>query len=74
MPRTDGTVRQGSAITTGYLQDLIAFGKLPEGSEYLTVDPKKLFRAREKVMGEVQAKEEQEMQDEDITAVMVDSR
>ena len=74
IPRTEATVRQASTVVSGFVQDLMAAGKLPAGSEYLAADPKKQFRAREKVMGSVQQQAEQEMQESEITALMVDSR
>ena len=61
--RTEATNRQAAAITSGFVQDLIAAQVLPVGSEYLAVDPKKIHRAREEVMRKVQSREEREIQD-----------
>lgn len=56
--RTETSDRQASAITTGFLHDLIAGSVLPAGSEYLVVDPKKIHRAKNEVMRKMQANEE----------------
>jgi len=72
--RTLASNRQASAITTGFLHDLMDGGMLPAGSEYFAVDAKKVHRAREVVMKKVQAKAEMKMEQEDIESVMVDSR
>ena len=47
---------------------------LPADMEYLAVDPKKVHRSREEVMKKVKAKEEREMQEGDIRAILIDSR
>ena len=72
--RTEASNRQAAALASGFLHNLIAGGVLPEGSECLAVDQKKIHRAREEVMKQIQDKEEMRMQEEKIGAIMVDSR
>ena len=72
--RTDASNRQAAAISTGFLYDLIDVGILPEGSNYPAVDAKKIHRARESVIANIQAREEKRLEEEDIEAIMVDSR
>ena len=61
-------------MTSGFLQDLIKSGELPESSQNLIIDPKKIHRAREAIMAKVNAAEEQKTEEETIETLLVDAR
>ena len=70
----DWSDRQAAAITSAFVQDLIAAEVLSVGSEYLAVDPKKIHRAREEVMRKVQSREKREILEGDVMSILIDSR
>ena len=72
--RTDATNRQAAAITSGFLEDLIAAQLLPAESQYLALDQKKIHRAREEVMGQVQEEQGIEQEQNEVKTIMIDSR
>ena len=72
--RTEATNRQAACIATGFMHDLIEGGVLPEGSEHLAVDQKKIHRAREAIMTAVREKEEREIHEDNIKTILADSR
>ena len=47
---------------------------LPPGSEYLVLDPNKINRARDEVMGQVQKDEKAEILEGEVKAIIIDSR
>ena len=72
--RYNVTNRQAAAVSSGFLHDLIKAGVVPPGNEHLAVDPKKLHRARETIMRELQASADKHSGENDIICLMVDAR
>lgn len=72
--RTETSNRQAAAITSGYIQYLIAAAVLPAGSEYFAVDSKEINRTRRKVMRKTMENMKKEILEEEVKAILVDSR
>ena len=72
--RYEVSVRGTSAICTSFLGDLINAGELPSDKRYLAVDPRKLRRARDKVLSAATERGNQQTEEDNITNVMFDSR
>ena len=72
--RYNVTNRQTSAITSGFLKDLMSAGVVPPGNEHLVLDPKKIHRAGENIMKELREEQETHMEENDLTCLMVDAR
>ena len=49
-------------------------GVVPPGNEHLVLDPKKIHRARENIMKELREEHETDMEESDLTCLMVDAR
>ena len=56
--RYELSVRSTAAVTSAYLGDLIRAGEISPSKAYLAVGPRKLQRARDKVLGEAVEKGE----------------
>ena len=63
-----------AAIVSSYLQDLINAGHLPSDKIYLACDPKKLDRARKKVMSVSTLEDTTRLENKDIVGVSFDGR
>ena len=63
-----------AALVSGFLRDLIAARHLEEDLAYLVVDPSKMRRAREAVMGGATAVEDTKAKEEIIEAIYFDGR
>ena len=64
--------RATSAITSGFLQDLVDAGYLSaEDRIYLTCDQKKIFRAKESMMSSAQLNEESRILNSEIKAIFL---
>ena len=61
-------------MVSGFLRDLIAARHLEEDLAYLVVDPSKMRRAREAVMGGATAVEDTKAKEEIIEAIYFDGR
>ena len=68
------SVRGTSAVCSSYLLDLINGGILSPSKIYLAVDPRKLRRARDRVLSEASEKGNELTDQDDIKCVMFDSR
>ena len=67
--------RATSAITCGFLQDLVDAGYLSaEDKKMLTCDQKKIFRAKENMMSSAQHTEESRVLNSDIKGIFFDGR
>ena len=63
-----------AALCSSFLADLIKGKVLPPEYEYLAVDKSKVARAKERVMKESRAKDEERNQDEVISGIFADGR
>ena len=68
------SVRGTSAVCSAYLLDLINDGILSPSKIYLAVDPRKLRRARDRVLSEASERGNELTDQDDIKCVMFDSR
>ena len=67
-------IRMTGALATSFLGDLIRADILPPEAAGLAVDETKVKRAKEKLMGEVREREEEKMEADPPSAIMIDSR
>ena len=72
--RFEVSVHGTAAVCTAYLGDLINAGEISPSKSYLAVDPKKLRRDRDKVLASASERGAQQIDDDDITHIMFDSR
>ena len=72
--RYELSVRGTAAACSAYLGDLIRAGEISPSKAYLAVDPRKLQRARDKVLSTATERGNQETDEDTIRAIMFDSR
>ena len=68
------SIRGTSAVCSAYLLDLIKGGILSPSKIYLAVDPRKLRRARDRVLSQASERGNEKTTKDDIKCVMFDSR
>ena len=67
--------RATAAITSGFLQDLVAAGYISEEEiKLITCDPKKIFRAKQTMMKSTQDSENERVLNDDIKGIFFDGR
>ena len=72
--RYELSVRSTAAVTTAFLGDLIRAGELHPSKADLAIDPRKLQRARDKVLSEASEQGLAQTEEDSIRNVMFDSR